>query len=254
MEPASADVTVRLGDIRTAFRVMRAFGRVDEATAAAVAKAMCRAIARGNYGLRFVPCRVVASRTWEPDPSFPVEISEWERRAVEARLFYKFDQRDLRMVRDWILSTKDADPRLYGKIPRMSWPAIRQHAERRHARIAKAAARTIGKAAEPGHVVVRLDDGWEWHLLDTPELLDGEGAAMGHCVGGGHYDQGCIIFSLRDPVGVSHVTAEFYLDFGRLSLGQTVGPRNAWLQKEHNGAILRLRREIGAYEPGRSIP
>ncbi|WP_062117153.1 hypothetical protein [Aureimonas sp. AU40] len=245
---------VRLGDIRTAFRVLSAYGRIDPATAGAVAKAMCRAVARNTCGLRLVPCRIYGRRGLPAPEDLPSEIAEWQHRAVEAGFFYRFDQRDLRMVRDWVLSTRERDPRLYGKIPRMDWPAIRAHAERRHARIAKAAARTIGRAATPGHVILRLDGGWTWHLLDTPELLDAEGASMAHCVGGGNYDRDCLIFSLRDPAGVSHATVEFVVGGGRISLANEAGPRNARLGDEHNAAILRLIRQIGAYEPGRSIP
>ncbi|WP_279479877.1 hypothetical protein [Aureimonas sp. SK2] len=242
-----------LGDIRTAFRVMRAYGRVDEATAAAVAKAICRAVARGRYGLRLIPTTIAGPGIRKPDPEMPPELAAWDRRVVETGHFLRFVPSDLRMIRDWVLSTKGRDPRLYLKIPRMSWPAIRVHAERRHARIAKSAVRTIERPATPGHVVVRLDGGWTWQLLDTPELLDAEGAAMGHCVGHGGYDTDCIIFSLRDAGGISHATVEFLVDGGRISLGNEAGPRNARIGDEHDAALLRLVRRIGAYEPGRSI-
>lgn len=251
-----ADDNPRIADIHTPFVRLTGYGRVNEATAVAVVKAMARAVARGRYGLRLVPCRVVGwRREATRDDALPPELRIWAKRVLDADLFYKFAPNDLRMVRDWILSTKERDPRLYAKIPRMDWQAIKMHAERRHARIAKAAVRTIGKAATPGHVVLRLDDGWTWHLLDTPELLDGEGASMGHCVGFGGYDEDCLIFSLRDAGGISHVTAEFVVEAdGRLHLGQYAGPRNAWDVSVHNDAIRRLIARIGAWEPSRSIP
>lgn len=61
-----------LGDIRTAFRVMCAYGRIDEAAASAVAKAMCGAVARGKYGLRLIPTTITGPRVFKTDPAMPL--------------------------------------------------------------------------------------------------------------------------------------------------------------------------------------
>jgi hypothetical protein len=60
-------------------------------------------------------------------------------------------------------------------------------------------------------VVHDCGDGWTIVRLLTPEALDYEGAQMGHCVGQGAYDQHIKddpIYSLRDPMGRSHITIE----------------------------------------------
>lgn len=60
-------------------------------------------------------------------------------------------------------------------------------------------------------VVHDCGDGWTIVRLMTPEALDYEGSQMGHCVGQGSYDhliQEDPIYSLRDPMGRSHVTIE----------------------------------------------
>ncbi|MBY3151099.1 hypothetical protein HFO56_01570 [Rhizobium laguerreae] len=56
-------------------------------------------------------------------------------------------------------------------------------------------------------------DGWSLVRLLTSQALDIEGMEMGHCVGQGGYDYGLSnnftgIYSLRDPIGKSHVTIE----------------------------------------------
>lgn len=67
------------------------------------------------------------------------------------------------------------------------------------------------KALEGGKVVHTTPDGWTVRQLTTPEELEAEGNAMGHCVGGysGQVANGdSLIYSLRDPQGMPHVTTE----------------------------------------------
>ncbi|MBU6232350.1 PcfJ domain-containing protein [Patescibacteria group bacterium] len=62
-----------------------------------------------------------------------------------------------------------------------------------------------------GEVVYQYHDGWTMQRLTSPESLQYEGDEMGHCVGGyaNRTDTGqSIIYSLRDPKGLPHVTIE----------------------------------------------
>lgn len=72
--------------------------------------------------------------------------------------------------------------------------------------------RSTQEALEGGEVVYTLPNKWTIRNLTTPEELEAEGDAMGHCVGG--YDQevangSTAIYSLRDPKNQPHVTVEY---------------------------------------------
>jgi hypothetical protein len=72
---------------------------------------------------------------------------------------------------------------------------------------------TLKPEAGGTKVIYDAGDGWTLVRLMTPEALDIEGREMGHCVGQGAYDYGLAnnfigIYSLRDPMGKSHVTLE----------------------------------------------
>ncbi len=60
-------------------------------------------------------------------------------------------------------------------------------------------------------VVYQFHDGWTIQRLMTPEQLQYEGDEMGHCVGDyiPEVDSGAmVVYSLRDPKGIPHVTME----------------------------------------------
>ena len=64
---------------------------------------------------------------------------------------------------------------------------------------------------DPNSVQVLADggQGWRWVRVTSPEGLDYEGNAMGHCVGRGGYDTGVTIISLRDKHNMPHCTIEW---------------------------------------------
>lgn len=67
------------------------------------------------------------------------------------------------------------------------------------------------QAAAGGEVVHQWPDGWSVRRLHTPEELESEGDAMGHCVGSYANEVGngrTMIYSLRDAKGQPHVTTE----------------------------------------------
>jgi hypothetical protein len=70
---------------------------------------------------------------------------------------------------------------------------------------------SAGEAAKGGKVVHEWPDKWTVRQLHTPQELEAEGDAMGHCVGSYHDEVGkgkTMIYSLRDPEGKPHVTTE----------------------------------------------
>ena len=114
------------------------------------------------------------------------------------------------------------------------WFARVQAAGREHAERLEAA------ATKP---VMEFHDGFRWVQLTDRAALDREGDLMGHCVGGGSYDERmrkdlCRIYSLRDPQNQPHITVEvihdqewdedgeFYHDTGNYGLEQAKGKRN----------------------------
>lgn len=67
------------------------------------------------------------------------------------------------------------------------------------------------EAAKGGKVVHKWPDNWTVRQLHTPEELEAEGDAMGHCVGSYAHqveNGNTLIYSLRDPQGKPHVTTE----------------------------------------------
>lgn len=72
--------------------------------------------------------------------------------------------------------------------------------------------------------------GYKWVKVESPEALNGEGAAMGHCVGSycNKVEAGnSVIYSLRDENGLPHVTIE--VAPGRVNRGSIVnGEQNKY--------------------------
>jgi hypothetical protein len=129
-------------------------------------------------------------------------------------------------VRDWLAALPETDPRMLDKLPRVTWDQAVEHARAYHERLKRSRLRIAG---DEGTVdPVPSVGGHRWLHLVTPEALDAESAAMGHCVGDGGYDYvtwwrdedgrpirpsgaaeaAAGIWSLRDRDGRSVLTAE----------------------------------------------
>lgn len=131
-------------------------------------------------------------------------------------------------VRDWLAALPETDPRMLDKLTRVTWDQAVEHARAYHERLKRSRLRIAGDegTADP----VPSVGGHRWLHLVTPEALDAESAAMGHCVGDGGYDyltwergrdglperRRCArdaaagIWSLRDRDGRSVLTAEVH--------------------------------------------
>lgn len=131
-------------------------------------------------------------------------------------------------VRDWLAALPETDPRMLDKLPRVTWDQAVEHARAYHERLKRSRLRIAG---DEGTVdPVPSVGGHRWLHLVTPEALDAESAAMGHCVGDGGYDYvtwwrdedgrpirpsgaaeaAAGIWSLRDRDGRSVLTAEVH--------------------------------------------
>lgn len=92
-------------------------------------------------------------------------------------------------------------------------PAFHQRVQDWDQAMTEAAEHAKLEALQGGKVVHSYPDKWTVRQLSTPEELQAEGDAMGHCVGGAGYDHAVangnsLIYSLRDPQGRPHVTTE----------------------------------------------
>jgi hypothetical protein len=97
------------------------------------------------------------------------------------------------------------------RLSRMTLQQAEQAAQRWHAELAKQAEKTLAQSAQEGEKpVLELSNGYRWVQLTTPQALNYEGKAMGHCVGSYADDvaAGTEIYSLRDPENRPHVTIE----------------------------------------------
>jgi hypothetical protein len=102
-----------------------------------------------------------------------------------------------------------------------------------HRELAAAADKKVSRAdvkrlevQNADQVLHRWPDGWVLVELRTPQDLDIEGRIMGHCIGGGSYDEAVSrrdrfkFTSLRDPGGVPRVTMEWGWAFFNVPVGK----------------------------------
>ncbi|MCS4089684.1 PcfJ domain-containing protein [Rhizobium sp. BK176] len=104
-------------------------------------------------------------------------------------------------------------------------------------------------------VVHECGDGWTIVRLMTPEALDYEGAQMGHCVGQGGYDhliEEDPIYSLRDPMGRSHITIE--VDAYSKRIAQLKGKQNAAPKIEYTRRLVGWKGLVGLTIDGQECP
>ena len=99
---------------------------------------------------------------------------------------------------------------------------------------------------DPSAVEVLSDSGhgWHWVRVTSPEGLDYEGNAMGHCVGTGSYDTGVTIISLRDKHNMPHCTIEW--DENSRSVEQVQGRANGPVVEKYHSSVVSF---INGLEP-----
>jgi hypothetical protein len=169
--------------------------------------------------------------------------------------------RGLREVRDWVVGTGRRPP----TILEMGWTRAVLSAERWHGEMARRVLES-GPAVvirEQAHLL-DWDDGWYAVELKTSADLDAEGGAMGHCIGGGAYDNhiGKKYWrypSLRDPQHKPRLTVELTWIAGmdipdddphRWQVAQAWGPGN---RPALGRARLQAVRMLDAVAPDRAL-
>jgi hypothetical protein len=158
---------------------------------------------------------------------------------------------DVALVVDWLAGLQERDPRLAGKLRRITFAQALGMSERWHDRLRKEAKRQVRTIpADPfGAPVVlaepSLGKGWSWVWLISPEARKAEGKAMGHCVGSGGYESlwpSEAILSLRDQDGIPHVT----LHLDGMEIRQVAATGNAKVPERYAKAVDEAHAVIGA--------
>ena len=184
------------------------------------------------------------------------DLPEWSRDWAQKRLAQHvllpdntrvgISTEDWQGLRDWLVVLPAERPKMQGKLHKLTMGDAVKAQQHWHAEMAARSARISAKrgtfagdsdAVET--VVAALDaagnPGWRWVRVVTPEGLDYEGNAMGHCVGQGGYDKGKTIFSLRDPSNLPHCTVEWE-EAGRV-VEQVQGRANQAVAERYHGAV-----------------
>lgn len=115
-------------------------------------------------------------------------------------------------LRDWLVALPVERPKMVGKLHKLTLADALAATERWHGAMAARSERLMrqrkGFGGDPDAVAsvsCASDSGWRWVRVLTPEGMDYEGEAMGHCAGRGGYDDQ-VVYSLRDPDNLPHCT------------------------------------------------
>ena len=151
----------------------------------------------------------------KPDLS---SLPEWSRPWAEHRLAqvsHEISGEQWNGLRDWLTALPLERPKMPEKLHKLTMAQAFQASVLWHEDIAHRAERIrddrAGFGGDPDAFQVLADggQGWRWVRVTSPEGLDYEGNAMGHCVGRGNYDDDVTIISLRDKHNMPHCTIEW---------------------------------------------
>jgi hypothetical protein len=158
---------------------------------------------------------------------------------------------DITLIVDWLAGLQDRDPKLVGKLRRVTFANALEMSQQWHRQLRKAAERRQEKGIpdDPIGAPVVLDttllgSGWSWHWLKSPEAREAEGEAMGHCGGSGGYETlppWEAILSLRDSDGIPHVT----LQLDEVRILQAVSKGNDKIPARYQAAVDQAAATIG---------
>ena len=170
---------------------------------------------------------------------FPTFAHPWaEKRLAQhiARTGASPSQDEVRSLSDWLSSLPTDRPKMVGKLHKLTWAQAMEAQTRWHEEMARRAGKRTSFGGAPDDVVTVLDmeDGWRWVRVTTPEGLDFEGEAMGHCVGGDSYDEETV-YSLRGPDGMPHCTVQY--DPEEQVVEQVKGRENKEVVPRHHAAV-----------------
>jgi len=191
----------------------------------------------GEYPTRTTPAPIDAIVVW---------LVREQKKAPRLRGFltplWFTPMASLQSLRDWFLAVRP-------NVTEMSFDEALATAKHWHEDLAKREVILQRERLQAQEESLRWEDGWYAVTLRTPEDLDAESDALGHCLGSGAYDAELAqpdirrFVSLRDPKGVPKLTVEMLVDPGTTvwSIGQARGRGNRLaLEESLHAAAVRL--------------
>ena len=151
----------------------------------------------------------------KPDLS---SLPEWSRPWAEHRLSqtsHDISREQWNSLGDWLTALPIERPKMPAKLHKLTMAQALRASVLWHEDMARRAERIRDDQSsfggDPNAIQVLADggQGWRWVRVTSPEGLDYEGNAMGHCVGRGNYDDDVTIISLRDKHNMPHCTIEW---------------------------------------------
>ena len=143
----------------------------------------------------------------------------------------------------WLSVLPSHRPKMPGKLHKLTLLQAISAAKRYHAGREALSAAFPGDAGAVETVCGAERNGWRWVKILSPEGLDYEGNAMGHCIGGGDYDDAdTVIFSLRDPRNIPHCTIEWDEDCRCVT--QVQGHGSGEVSERYHGAVASFVRGL----------
>ena len=172
-------------------------------------------------------------------------LPEWSRPWAEHRLsqvFHDISGEQWNGLGDWLTALPTERPKMPAKLHKLTMMQALEASVLWHEDIARQAERIRDDQSsfggDPSAVEVLSDggQGWRWVRVTSPEGLDYEGNAMGHCVGSGGYDTGKTIISLRDKHNMPHCTIEW--DEEKRIVKQVQGRANCSVVEKYHGSVV----------------
>ena len=172
-------------------------------------------------------------------------LPEWSRPWAEHRLAQALSDisgEQWNGLGDWLTALPIERPKMPAKLHKLTMAQALQASVLWHEDMALRAERIRDDQAsfpgDPNAVQVLADSGqgWRWVRVTSPEGLDYEGNAMGHCVGRGGYDTGVTIISLRDKHNMPHCTIEW--DEENRCVKQIQGRANGPVVEKYHSSVV----------------
>ena len=186
----------------------------------------------------------------KPDLS---SLPEWSRPWAEHRLAqvsHDISVEQWSSLGDWLTVLPIERPKMPAKLHKLTMAQALQASVLWHEDMSLRAERirvdqdSFGGDPNAFQVLADGGQGWRWVRITSPEGLDYEGNAMGHCVGRGGYDSGVTIISLRDKHNMPHCTIEW--DMANRSVKQIQGRANGPVVEKYHEAVVSF---INGLEP-----
>ena len=186
----------------------------------------------------------------KPDLS---SLPKWSRTWAENRLAqasHDISREQWNGLRDWLTALPIERPKMPAKLHKLTIAQALNASALWHEDMARRAERIRDDQSsfggDPSAVQVLADggQGWQWVRVTSPEGLDYEGNAMGHCVGSGGYDTGVTIISLRDKNNMPHCTIEW--DEANRIVRQVQGRANSPVVEKYHRSVATF---INGLEP-----